>query len=138
MFNKNNEETFYNLSKWHSDIVNYSSNQDNSLAIVLVSLKKKPQNNNRDQNSEFGNVVTLDMIEKFQKEKKFIVGYCEIDLNEANKLKEPFEILLGHINENKYAVTGSQLILNQHLNYKIEVQPSETTGTDETKCCKIT
>lgn len=143
IFNKNNDESFYNLNKWHSDIVNYSNNQDNNLAIVVVCLKTRPTKNNssnRAKISDLRSTISLDIIEKFQKEKEFIVGYCEVDLAEPTNLKEPFEILLKYMRDSKYVLDTTQFYLNQDTYHKIEleVEKIEKLETDdEKKCCNI-
>lgn len=121
-FNLYNEESFNNLNKWHSDTINYCKNQDNNFAIVLVGLKSNPNNSNRIEK----NRINLELVEKFQQEKKFIIGYCEIDLaqkeldnssnnsNNSNNtnLKEPFELLLEHYAESKFVSNNINLNLS--------------------------
>ena len=85
MFDAKNYESFSNLHKWHSDVLNYCKKQDKKFAIVLVGLKRKTRTVN-----SFS--VELDQIETFQQEHEYIINYCEIDLSdniENINLKNP-------------------------------------------------
>lgn len=90
MFDAKNYESFSNLHKWHSDVLNYCKKQDKKFAIVLVGLKRKTRTVN-----SFS--VELDQIETFQQEHEYIINYCEIDLSDnIENIKEPFQLLLEY------------------------------------------
>ena len=132
-----------NLSKWHSDIVNYCKKQDDRFAIVLVGLKNKPNDKNG-YNSQLP--VKLGLIEQFQQEKPYIIGYSEVDINNQINLKEPFELLLDHF------ITQSQIRSLSPSYFPIQDRvnspnPAKTLTNDEKyddlveeedkKCCII-
>jgi hypothetical protein len=99
MFDLLNEESFYNLGKWYTDIMSYCKSQDNSFAIILVgikNIKNKPDPNDSGVYSSTFTSIEPSLIEKFKLECSNINGYCEIDFDNHRSLKEPFKLLLEH------------------------------------------
>lgn len=127
MFNQHNEDSLLNLNKWYSDIMNYSTSRDKNFSIVIVCLITKNVN---DLNEEL-KIKISGIVETFQKEKDYVIGSCEIDLNKANNLKEPFEIIHEHIKESKFLISGSQLSYNQNIYLKFP----ENSQYQIKKCC---
>ncbi|RNA42077.1 ras and EF-hand domain-containing -like isoform X2 [Brachionus plicatilis] len=125
LFNKHNEDSLLNLNKWYCDIMNYSKNREKNFSIVIVCLITNDAN---DLNEE-SKVKISSIVENFQKEKEFVIGSCEIDLNKPNNLKEPFEIIHEHIQDSKFLISESQLIYNSNFYIKLE------KNSKSKKCC---
>jgi GTPase SAR1 family protein len=103
LFDLYNEISFFNLSKWHSDALNYCRQQTDQFAIVLVGIKRKSGGQQSNQSAER---IEQTIVEEFQQQHQFIIGYSEIDLNnEKSNLKEPFETLLDHFEEKRFLST---------------------------------
>ncbi len=102
IFDVNNSESFFNLSKWHTDALRYCKNQGDRFAIILVGIQNYQSRNT--YTSSFkpktsASLIDPDLIEKFKIEKQYVIGYKEVDLADENadKLKEPFRILLDYM-----------------------------------------
>lgn len=127
MFNKHNEDSLLNLNKWYSDIMSYSINRDKNFSIVIVCLITK---NVTDLNEE-SKIKISAIVETFQKEKDYVIGSCEVDLNKPHNLKEPFEIIHEHVIESKFLISGSQLSYNPNIYLNF----SQDTKYETKKCC---
>jgi hypothetical protein len=102
MFDVQHEESFFNLSKWHTDVLSYCKSQTDKFAIVLVGIKNNHMNKNSLTSSftvkRDSAKVSAELIEQFQVEKEFVIGYCEVDLDDETNLNEPFAMLFEHMN----------------------------------------
>lgn len=107
--------------------MNYSKSRERNFSIVIVCLITKDVN---DLNEEY-KVKISSIVENFQKEKDYVIGSCEIDLNKANNLKEPFEIIHEHIQDSKFLISDSQLLYNPNLYVKLQTD----TQFKIKKCC---
>ena len=105
-FDVNNLESFYNLPKWYSDILKYCNNQKN-FAVLLVGFKKSIK--------EAKELVSEDMIEKFQVEFDKIIDYCFIDLSTSTNLKEPYQILLNYLTDESRSKSTASLTYNNYV-----------------------
>lgn len=86
--------------------MNYCKYGETKFGIVLVGIRMRQQQNESGTKlvakHHKNNKIDSTLIEKFQFENKHIIGYCEIDFNDEDRnLKEPFEILLDHLTDNK-------------------------------------
>lgn len=150
MFDLLNTESFYNLNKWHTDVMSYCKNQtSDKFAMVLVGLK-----NNRQQRMIEGyslpssRKVDIDMtfIEKFKEEKTCIIEYCEIDLaaSDDKNLKMPFVLLFEYLTKAAESRVQSPEYFNPYMSRDstksdpIRNRSASSPKAEKTnKCCNI-
>ncbi len=77
-------------------------------------------------------MITQEMVEKFQQEHTYIIDYCEVDLTDADKLKEPFVLLFENIlNSNESRILPTSYFESSVTGIKFN---SETISEEEKTC----
>lgn len=146
VFDMSNEESFFNLSKWYTDIQSYCNTEDSNFAVVLIGMRNKLNAFNVNRNWVDG-----EMILKFKEENSLIIGFSEVDLNDNKNLMEPLEILFNHFIKQSKLRRSSQAILNDRAPGKypitknvngskiqdISTQKRQNKKINKNECCNL-
>jgi hypothetical protein len=137
MFDVSHEESFSNLSKWHTDVLSYCKSNSDKFAIILVGIRYSLANRSSSGGGGSGfkcrspsgfSPINNELIEQFQAEKPYVVGYCEVNLDDESNLTEPFVMLVEHMN--KMAESRGSKYFGSYFGAS-EAAAAMTIGADE-------